>query len=62
MWDDIKVLLGDWKSTRHKDDATPENWAAYVLKHSERKFNCMDAAEWSEMDYTRVKAALEGGL
>lgn len=59
---EVGALVTSWKSVKHPDDATPENWAAYVLKHAERRFNVMDAAEWSEMDYTRVKAALENGL
>lgn len=59
---EVGGLVGAWKAVTHPIDATPENWAAYVLKHAEKRFNVKDAAEWSEMDYTRVKAALENGL
>lgn len=60
---EVGSILTAWKAVRHPDDRTPELWTAFVLKHAERKpFNVMDAAEWTEMDYTRVKAALENGL
>lgn len=59
---DVGALVTAWKSGKHPDDATQENWLKFVEEHAKRRFNVGKASEWTEIDVINVRRALESGL
>jgi hypothetical protein len=46
---------------RPEDERDIVAWMRFVENHAMRKFDCRKVSNWTEADYLRVKAALEGG-
>lgn len=56
--DEVKRLIGEWKSRLTEIEATPAQWATFVKKATQRDFAVKIPAAWTVDDIDSVSAAL----